>query len=104
MIFKSLFLPDNLSTELSKTKSGWGWGAAGTEQSVSECGSQSIRGASGWVSGKARPSVQPWSRDPVSVSHLGQMNGGCPDISYLTSLQIAVFAICVCVLRAHCSV
>lgn len=61
-------------------------------------------GASGWVSGKARPSVQPWSRDPVSVYHLGQMNGGRPDISYLTSLQIAVFAICVCVLRAHCSV
>lgn len=60
--------------------------------------------ASGWVSGKPRPSVQPWSRDPVSFSHLGQMNGGRSDIRYLTSLQIAVFAICLCVLKAHCSV
>lgn len=44
MIFESLFLPDNLSTERSKTKSSWGWGAAGAEQNISEGGSQRIQG------------------------------------------------------------
>lgn len=44
MIFKSLFLSDNLSTELSKTKFSWGLGATEMEQSMSGCGSPSMQG------------------------------------------------------------
>lgn len=52
--------------------------------------------SSGWVLGKVKPSVQPWGRDPMSVSHLGQMNGEGADISCNRLFKYLSLSLCVC--------